>query len=269
MPAPVAPVIIIIKKKGGHAGHHGGAWKVAYADFVTAMMALFIVLWLLSSSAEVQQSVSGYFRDPKGFGKQMGTNVGGQGQTLTVTKSNLNQLKEKLEAAIRQTPQLDKIKNHVKMTITGDGLRIELMESDKGTFFENGDAVPTPIGTALLVEIAHQFGTMPNPVLIEGHTDAKRFDSAKYSNWELSADRANASRRIMQENGLRPDQVTQVRGFADQQLRLPDKPDDASNRRITIIVQYPQTLAPDEPKAKSEAKGGEEKGEKKEGKKEH
>jgi chemotaxis protein MotB len=264
MPAPVTPTIIIIKKKGGHGGHHGGAWKVAYADFVTAMMALFIVLWLLSSSADVQQAVSGYFRDPKGFGKQLGTNVGGQGETLTVTKTNLNQLKEKLEAAIHQTPQLDKIKNHVKMTITGDGLRIEMMESDKGTFFENGEAVPTSAGTALLVEIAHQFSSMPNSLLIEGHTDAKAFDSTKYSNWELSADRANASRRIMQENGLRPNQVSQVRGFADQQLRLPAKPDDPSNRRITIIVQYLQVLAPPDPaKGKPGAEGGEEKEEKK------
>jgi chemotaxis protein MotB len=271
MSAPVAPTIIIIKKKGGsHGGHHGGAWKVAYADFVTAMMALFIVLWLLSSSAEVQQAVSGYFRDPKGFGKQMGSNVGGQGETLIVTKTNLNQLKEKLEAAIRQTPQLDKIKNHVQMTITGDGLRIELIESDKGTFFESGEAVPTPAGTALLVEIAHQFNTMPNSVLIEGHTDAKPFDSTKYSNWELSADRANASRRIMQENGLRSNQVSQVRGFADQQLRLPAKPDDASNRRVTIIVQYPQALAPpEEPKGKAGAKGTGEKGEGHVEKKEH
>jgi chemotaxis protein MotB len=271
MSAPVAPTIIIIKKKGGgHGGHHGGAWKVAYADFVTAMMALFIVLWLLSSSADVQQAVSGYFRDPKGFGKQMGSNVGGQGETLTVTKTNLNQLKEKLEAAIRQTPQLDKIKNHVQMTITGDGLRIELIESDKGTFFESGEAVPTPAGTALLVEIAHQFNTMPNSVLIEGHTDAKPFDSTKYSNWELSADRANASRRIMQENGLRSNQVSQVRGFADQQLRLPAKPDDASNRRVTIIVQYPQALAaPEEPKGKAGAKGTGEKGEGHVEKKEH
>jgi chemotaxis protein MotB len=239
MSAPVAPTIIIIKKKNGHGGHHGGAWKVAYADFVTAMMALFIVLWLLSASNDVQVAVAGYFRDPKGYGKQLGSNMGGIGETLVVTKNSLDQLKAKLEEAIRQTPQLDKIKNYVQMTITGDGLRIELMESDKGMFFENGEAVPTPAGTALLIQLAHQFGTMPNPVLIEGHTDAKVFDSAQYSNWELSADRANASRRIMQQNGLRRDQVTQVRGFADQQLRLPNKPEDASNRRITIIVQYP------------------------------
>jgi chemotaxis protein MotB len=252
MSAPVGPTIIIIKKKSGHGGHHGGAWKVAYADFVTAMMALFIVLWLISASNDIQQAVAGYFRDPQGYGKQLGSNLGGTGETLVVTKNSLDQLKTKLEQAIRQTPQLEKIKNYVQMTITGDGLRIELLESDKGMFFENGEAVPTPAGTALLVQLAHQFGTMPNQVLIEGHTDAKAFDSNKYSNWELSADRANASRRIMQANGLRPNQVSQVRGFADQQLRLPREPDDASNRRVTIIVQYPQLAAPpDEPKNKT------------------
>jgi chemotaxis protein MotB len=169
----------------------------------------------------------------------------------------LDQLKTKLEQAIRQTPQLEKIKNYVQMTITGDGLRIELLESKDGMFFENGEAVPTPAGTALLVQLAHQFGTMPNRVLIEGHTDAKAFDSDKYSNWELSADRANASRRIMQKNGLRLNQVSQVRGFADQQLRLPAKPEDASNRRVTIIVQYLRLATPpDEPKSKIDEKNG-------------
>jgi chemotaxis protein MotB len=257
MSAPIAPTIVIIKKKSGHGGHHGGAWKVAYADFVTAMMALFIVLWLLSASNDIQKAVAGYFRDPQGYGKQLGTHLGGTGETLVVTKNSLDQLKNKLEQAIRQTPQLEKIKNQVQMTITGDGLRIELLESDKGVFFENADAIPTPIGTALLIQLAHQFGTMPNHVLIEGHTDAKAFDSVKYSNWELSADRANAARRIMQENGLLPNQVSQVRGFADQQLRLPAKPDDASNRRVTIIVQYLHAPAPpDEPESKTSEKEG-------------
>jgi chemotaxis protein MotB len=139
------------------------------------------------------------------------------------------------------------------MTITGDGLRIELLESDKGMFFENGEAVPTAAGAALLIQLAHQFGTMPNQLLIEGHTDSKAFDSNKYSNWELSADRANASRRLMQDNGLRPNQVSQVRGFSDQQLRLPGKPEDASNRRVTIIVQYPHLAAPPEEPASAEA----------------
>jgi len=240
MSAPATPPIVIIKKKASHGGHHGGAWKVAYADFVTAMMALFIVLWLLTASQDVQKAIAGYFRDPKGFGNKTGSSLGGTGESLTITKSNMNLLKGQLENAIKKSPQLAKIKDYVQMTITSEGLRIELLESDKGMFFENGQPAPTENGKALLVQLAGQVGKMSNTVLIEGHTDAKPFDSENYSNWELSSDRANAARRIMQESGLRANQVTQVRGFADQQLRLPDKPEDASNRRISIIVQYPQ-----------------------------
>jgi chemotaxis protein MotB len=122
--------------------------------------------------------------------------------------------------------------------VTGEGLRIEMLESEKGRFFENGEPLPTETGKALLVLLAHEVDKMPNALLIEGHTDSTPYDSPRYSNWELSADRANAARRIMQENGVRGDQIAQVRGFADQQLRLPAKPADPSNRRISIIVQY-------------------------------
>jgi chemotaxis protein MotB len=238
MSAPVPQPIIIIKKKGHHGGHHGGAWKVAYADFVTAMMALFIVLWLMTASQETQRAIAGYFRDAKGFGKQTGSAMGGTGESLTITKSNMSLLKSALEQAVKKNPEFSKLKDYVQMTITGEGLRIELLESDKGNFFENGEVAPTGIGRDLLVQLAQQLGNMPNFVLIEGHTDSKPYDSPKYSNWELSADRANAARKIMQDSGLRPDQVAEVRGYADQQLRLPDKPEDPSNRRITIIVQF-------------------------------
>jgi chemotaxis protein MotB len=238
MPATPPQPIIIIKKKVHAHGHHGGAWKVAYADFVTAMMALFIVLWLMSASQDVQKSIAGYFRDPKGFGQQTGSSMGGTGESLTITKSNMNLLKEKLEQQMKQSPQFDKLKEYVQMTVTGEGLRIEMLESEKGRFFENGEPLPTETGKALLVLLAHEVTKMPNPLLIEGHTDSTPYDSIRYSNWELSADRANAARRILQENGVRPNQIAQVRGFADQQLRLPAKPEDPSNRRISIIVQY-------------------------------
>jgi chemotaxis protein MotB len=238
MSAPVPPPIIIIKKKGHHGGHHGGAWKVAYADFVTAMMALFIVLWLMTASQETQKAIAGYFRDAKGFGKQTGSSMGGTGESLTITKSNMTFLKSAIEQAVKKNPEFSKLKDYVQMTITGEGLRIELLESDKGNFFESGDAAPTGTGRDLLVQLAQQLGKMPNSVLIEGHTDSKPYDSTKYSNWELSADRANAARKIMQESGLRSNQVAEVRGYADQQLRLPDKPEDPLNRRITIIVQF-------------------------------
>jgi chemotaxis protein MotB len=252
MSAPATPPIIVIKKKGGHGGHHGGAWKVAYADFVTAMMALFIVLWLLSSSEDVKKSVAGYFKDPKGFGKQMGSSMGGTGESVTVTKNTMAQLKDKLQQAIRKSPQFEKMKDSVEMTITGEGLRIELLETEKGMFFETGQPVPTPTGRELLTKLAHELGLMKNNILVEGHTDAAPYEGEHYSNWELSADRANAARKIMQENGLRPDQVTQVRGFADQQLRDPTKPDAPSNRRVSIIVQFAQTAEP------APAKGGKE-----------
>lgn len=238
MSGQVPPTIIIIKKKAHHEGHHGGAWKVAYADFVTAMMALFIVLWLMSASQDVQKAVAGYFRDPKGIGPQTGSSLGGIGESLTITKSNMNLLKDKLEQEMKKSPEFEKLKDFVQMTITGDGLRIEMLESEKGRFFETGEPLPTETGKGLLILLAHEVGKLPNGLLIEGHTDSTPYDNARYSNWELSADRANAARRIMQENGVRSNQIAQVRGFADQQLRLPAKPEDPSNRRISIIVQY-------------------------------
>jgi chemotaxis protein MotB len=140
--------------------------------------------------------------------------------------------------------------------VTGEGLRIELLETEKGMFFETGKPEPTTTGKDLLIKLSQELGAMPNSILIEGHTDSKQYQGAKYSNWELSADRANSARKIMEDNGLRPDQVTQVRGFANQQLRVPDKPDDPSNRRVSIIVQYPQNAEP-EALAK-EGKAGEE-----------
>jgi chemotaxis protein MotB len=262
MSAPATPTIVIIKKKGGHGGHHGGAWKVAYADFVTAMMALFIVLWLLSSSEDIKKAVGGYFRDPQGNGKQLGSSMAGSGESLTVTKTNMSALKDKLERAMKQSPQFEKLKDYVQMTVTGDGLRIELLETEKGMFFETGKPSPTPTGRDLLAKLAQELGQMKNSVLVEGHTDSTQYQGAEYSNWELSADRANSARKIMQENGLRADQVTQVRGFADQQLRVPDKPEDPSNRRVSIIVQYPDNPEPEPEPAKGAVKDGKEAGKK-------
>ncbi len=231
--------IIIIKKKGGHAGHHGGAWKVAYADFVTAMMALFIVLWLMSSSEEVKKAVGGYFQDPKGQGKQIGSTLAGSGESLAVSKMDMNQIKQKIEEAMKKAPEFKSMREHISITVTGEGLRIELLETDKGMFFQSGVSTPSKFGAEILSSFAGELGKLPNGVLIEGHTDASAFHSERdYSNWELSADRANAARRLMQENGLRPNQVTQVRGFADQRLRNSKEPADPSNRRISVIVQY-------------------------------
>jgi chemotaxis protein MotB len=231
--------IIIIKKKGGHAGHHGGAWKVAYADFVTAMMALFIVLWLMNSSKPIQEAVGGYFRDPNGTAQKTGTALGGAGDASALKKEDMNKLKDDLMAAMGKMPEFDKLKKLIEITITPEGLQIEMMEDPNGTFFEQGSAQPTPSLAAVLKVLSPVAGKLPNPVSIEGHTDSKPYSDARnYGNWELSTDRANTARRLMEASGLRSDQVVQVRGFADHKLRKPQAPEDASNRRITVIVQY-------------------------------
>lgn len=261
-----AKPIIIIKKHGGHGGHHGGAWKVAYADFVTAMMALFIVLWLLNSSKQVQVAVGGYFKDPTGTSKQVGSNMQGSGESFALTKDDMPKLREELQKTVRQLDHFDTLKDHIEMTVTAEGLRIELMESASGTFFESGSPAPTANGREMLVALAQEVGKLPNKISFEGHTDAKPFArDSNYGNWELSVDRANAARRLMQQNGVKDDQVAQVRGYADQQLRKPDSPEDPSNRRISLIIQYivkdrssspPNSKPPEDPKT-PESKGPE------------
>ncbi len=247
--------IIIIKKKGGHGGHHGGAWKVAYADFVTAMMSLFIVLWLLSSSKPVQEAVGGYFRDPSGTAEKKGSTMEGAGENFILTKDNMPKLKDQLEQKIRELTDFEKLKNHIEMTVTSEGLRIELMESASGTLFDNGSPKLNNDGRELLIALAEEMGKLPNKISIEGHTDSKPYATiGSYSNWELSTDRANSARRLMQANGLGASQVSQVRGFADQNLRKLDDPLDPSNRRISLIVQYTEKKN-DEKDAKPAAAG--------------
>jgi len=239
--------IIIVRKKSGHGGHHGGAWKVAYADFVTAMMALFIVLWLLNSSKQVQEAVGGYFKDPTGTSRKVGSNMQGAGENFVLTRDNMPKLKEQLQQTMRQMSDFEKLKSHIEMTVTAEGLRIELSESASGTFFDTGGSKLKPDGADLLIALAQELTKLPNTLSIEGHTDSAPYSpSAVYGNWELSADRANAARRVMQANGIRADQITQVRGFADQRLRKPDAPLDPSNRRISLIVQYIQKNPDDE-----------------------
>ena len=236
------PPIIIIRKKGGHGGHHGGAWKVAYADFVTAMMALFIVLWLMNASKPIQVAISGYFKDPSGTGKMTGSSLKGTGENVQPDKQDMAKLKEELQKSIQGINDFAKLKNNIEITVTAEGLRIELLESEKGTFFDSGSSTLNKSGQEIAALLAAELGKAPNQVSIEGHTDAKPYaGKSSYSNWELSADRANAARRLMQQSGLRSDQISQVRGFADQRLRNVKNPLDASNRRISIIVQYLST----------------------------
>jgi chemotaxis protein MotB len=235
------PEIIIINKKSRHAEHHGGAWKVAYADFVTGMMALFIVLWLMGASKPIQTAVGGYFKDPHGTTKMAAVGGGPVGPTVPALDStqNMEKLKEQINKSIQSIDPKHKLRNQIEITITPEGLRIELIESAKGTFFELGNAAPTPALKELLQVLTPELSRLPNKLSIEGHTDATRYSENKtYDNWDLSCGRANEARRIMQEEGLGGQQISQVRGFADQRLRMPQHPDDPSNRRISLIVLY-------------------------------
>jgi len=243
--------IIIVKKKSAHGGHHGGAWKVAYADFVTAMMALFIVLWLLNTSKPVREAIAGYFRDPAGTEGKLGTSAEGPGAQVIVAKDDMSKLKEEIEKAISHMPNFDKLKDQIEIKVTPEGLRIELLESATGTFFDLGSPAPNENGKELLNLLAGELGKLPNRISIEGHTDSKPYSGKRnYGNWELSVDRANSARRLMQQQGLGEKQVAQVRGFADQLLRKPENPSDPSNRRISLIVQYTDRNDADEARTK-------------------
>lgn len=249
--------IIIKKGKKGHGGHHGGAWKVAYADFVTAMMALFIVLWILSQGNEVREQVANYFKDPISFGTGQGVGVVGGKEKMvpgiktdgeTDEKIRLEQEKIKLEKAsaeiiedIKQNPEFAEVAKFVTMEITPEGLRIELLESSNEVFFEIGTSHLNLKALNLLKAMGEQFGKLNNKVVIEGHTDAHPFQngSTGYTNYELSADRANSARRALQAGGLQEANITEIRGYADKKLKNPSDPFDLVNRRISIIVKYP------------------------------
>jgi len=209
------------------------------------------VLWLTSADETVKEAVSAYFNNPTGPGKLTGLAAAGAGNAIQLPKEDMAKLREKIQQALAATPNFKELKDHVEITITADGLRIELLETEAGMFFESGKPVPTETGAALLARLAEELGRMPNSMLIEGHTDSKPFSSENgYTNWELSADRANSARKLMEGHGLRPEQVEQVRGYADRQLRHPEDPTHPSNRRISVIVQY---LVPKEKAEKTEA----------------
>jgi chemotaxis protein MotB len=221
---------------------HGGAWKVAYADFVTAMMALFIVLWMMNATQRVKASVVGYFRDPRGYTQKLGAGPGAAAEGLRIDHRNVADIQKEIEGALHRMPEFPVVRDHIKLSVTGEGLGIDLLETEQGLFFVTGSPSPTPEGEHLLRLLAEEIGKMPNPVVIEGHTDSRpfRYDAPQngYGNWELSADRANAARRLLNEYGLRPQQVVEVRGYADQKLLEPDHPNDARNRRISLVVKF-------------------------------
>jgi chemotaxis protein MotB len=259
--------IIIVKKPSRHGGHHGGAWKVAYADFVTAMMAFFLVMWLVTQSNVVKQAIQSYFLDPVNHDKNFKSSVlkggtgiikggavgDGPGDEITQQeqlKKDMEALGNRLKEAIDGLPGLDILRNAIDIELTREGLRIQLIESDKDiTFFKSGRAMLSSKAELILKTIAMELDKIPNQLVIEGHTDASDNSFAEhYTNWELSTDRANAARRAMVEGGLDPRQVYNVRGYAANKLRIKDNPHDPRNRRITILVlnRIPGTDAPED-----------------------
>lgn len=248
------PPIVVIKRKKGHGGHHGGAWKVAYADFVTAMMALFIVLWIMSQGQAIREAVAAYFKDPGAFtsGRHGGIL---QGEPLIFPKNppvikdpveeEIGKLKKegkKIEEIVTSNPAFEKFKDKIEIQVSREGLRIELIENSEGLFFDVGSAKVKKETENLLKLIANELGKLDNEIIIEGHTDKRPYISPGYSNWELSVDRANAARKIMEENGLRKNQVVMIKGLADRSLKNPDKPFDFTNRRVAIVVTISKGL---------------------------
>ena len=250
-----APIIRIIRKKKGDGGHHGGAWKVAYADFVTAMMAFFLVMWIVGLDKPTRQAIAEYFNHPgifatgRGDGKaKLGEANSAVGKPAPVippkdSKAAIEaQFKEAQNAIMKQlekTPEFKGLKDSVQVHLTNEGLRIELMEKTSSMFFDSGSADLKPRTIHLLQIIAQQLAKLNNPIMIEGHTDSTPITGRNgYSNWELSENRANGARRAMEENGLRPNQVLEVRGFADRKLLRPEDPTHFSNRRVSILVAY-------------------------------
>ncbi len=246
------PIRIVKKKVMGHA-HHGGAWKVAYADFVTAMMALFIVLWIVGQSKQVKDYIANYFKDPGAFLEN--TKGGGpfEKQEMKVgervseeflkrqeqQQEQLKQMAEKILNEIKKSPEIAKLTKQIKIEMTKEGLRIELVEESQSFFFDVGTARMKSEAAAVLAVIATELKTIHNRIVVEGHTDSRPYARTDgYTNFELSADRANSARRIMMKEGLTKGQIVEVRGYADSKLRNAADPYDITNRRISILVKY-------------------------------
>ena len=253
--------IIIRRKKGGHGSHHGGSWKVAFADFMTAMMAFFLVMWLVGQSDHVKKSVAGYFRDPgkyqkmgksgvlKGSDAVMQTNEPRASMVKQPSKDEsssskkesdqLNLIARNIMEELEKQKEFQRLKKNIKLQMTSEGLRIILNESeDAPAFFEQGSAKLLQKSAIILVTIAKELGHLTNHIVVEGHTDRSGSNIGEYTNWELSADRANAARQLMEVSGLYEGQIREVRGFADRFLMIAGKPDDARNRRVSLVVLY-------------------------------
>ena len=249
------PIIVVRRKVQGHA-HHGGAWKVAYADFVTAMMAFFLVMWLAAQDSRIRTAVAGYFQEPGLLPHQQSNAIVAAGQggidnagmpTLIQRKPNglleseqkaLITAAEHIKQHMMKMPGYDALRDQVEFVVTSEGLRIELIDQSSASFFDSGSSTLRTETVNILTVIAQEVGKLENTVVVEGHTDSRQYASGdRYGNWELSSDRANAARRVMLDHGLRGGQVRAVRGFADTELRNPADALDPRNRRVSIVVR--------------------------------
>jgi chemotaxis protein MotB len=254
------PPIIVKKIKKGHGEHHGGAWKVAYADFVTAMMALFLLLWILAAATPSQKAaIAQYFRDPGVFE----TSTGGGGNNPVaqffgeagildakqglLPETAIQGLKERIEENLKQLQEYPEIKDQIMIQITAEGLLIELIDKDNKdkAFFDLSSAELKPSLLHILEKIVQQIRELPNKIAVSGHTDARPFRNRSfYSNWELSAARALNARRAMEEAGLPASLVDRVVGYADSAPLVANDPLDPTNRRISLLILHSQSVMP-------------------------
>ena len=250
--------IIIKRKKVRAAVHHGGSWKVAYADFVTAMMAFFMVMWIMGMSQETRSMVAGYFNDPLGFMKNQpkskspfavpGSPVqksavaqkGPNSKRSADEELELKRIEGEFKAAMKADVDLKALAQHVEIVLEDEGLRIELVETTGAVFFESGQAVIRPEAKRLISKIGPILGRSTRPIIIEGHTDAAPYPSVNYDNWNLSSDRANTVRRCMSASGVNAKQFVEIRGYADTRLKNRKDPFHFSNRRVTVLLPFKQ-----------------------------
>jgi chemotaxis protein MotB len=233
--------IVIKKVRSRHGGHASGAWKVAYADFVTSLMALFIVLWILAAGdQQLKAGVAQYFRDPGVFENSAGLiPIARQGEqaVLKTGGESLRGLQEGLEEDLRALQEYSSIQEQISLRLTSDGLLIELIDTDSQAFFDLSSAELKPVLRRVLAVIVERIKELPNTIAISGHTDARQYHNrAFYSNWELSTARAHNARRAMEDLSFPAARVERVVGYADRLPLSPDDPLDPANRRISILV---------------------------------
>ena len=273
-PGKLQPIIVKRVKKGGHGGHHGGAWKIAYADFVTAMMAFFLLMWLLGSTAQGDlNGIAAYFQSPlkvalsggsgagdsssliKGGGQDLSRTVGNVKRGVTddpqrninlqalraeveaAEASRMKEIEKLVEQAIESNPKLAGLRNQMKIDITPDGLRIQIVDELSRPMFDAGSALVKDYMRELLRNLGHVLNQADARIMLSGHTDASAYSGGErgYSNWELSADRANASRRELLAGGLAEDRVLRVLGMSSS-VPVDSNPLSPLNRRISVLV---------------------------------